>query len=407
MVDDVTDRARRVLVLAQDEARQSGHAQVGTEHLLLGLARQSDDEAIGQLKPFNVTRQAVAAIIERGHTTSAGDALPLSPRAEKVLELASREAFQLGHDQTDSEHLLMALVREGNGTGARVLTALGVDLGQAHRALRERLVLTRPTITASVDQPTPSSEVSAFVLALSPERRRALREHPAEDAFALAATWSNPRDRRRIAADLAGLPEYRQARVRLGRITRPAARARYQAAALHGDRTLAVAMAHDHDRKENTTLERVDELNTYVNNALRGLRKLRRAGDEQRATGILAVLADLDRAHDIAGAIAAEFDVELARDVVRDLERARRAGREVALRLAVDRVRDQTARQGNQVDLPELDRAVTFVIDYLVDARTADGATEDERTLNRLLRDSAPDRLATLAWLHGALAAKN
>jgi len=138
-----TDRARRVIVLAQDESRMFEHNYVGTEHILLGLVHQTDGIAASALAALGVTlqptRDQVELIIGRGQQPPSGN-IPFTPRAKKVLEVGLREANQLGHNEVDSEHLLMGLVREGDGVGARVLTMMGVDLGLVHRHLRARLI---------------------------------------------------------------------------------------------------------------------------------------------------------------------------------------------------------------------------------------------------------------------------
>jgi ATP-dependent Clp protease ATP-binding subunit ClpC len=143
MFGHFTDRARRVIVLAQEESRMLQHHNVGTEHILLGLAHQTDGIAASVLEALGVTlrsaRDQVELIIGRGSHPSGGD-MPFTPRAKKVLELGLREANQLGHQEVDSEHLLMGLVRDADCVGARVLTTLGVDLGQLHLQLRERLI---------------------------------------------------------------------------------------------------------------------------------------------------------------------------------------------------------------------------------------------------------------------------
>jgi Clp amino terminal domain, pathogenicity island component len=127
-----TDRARSVLVLAQEEARLLNHSFIGTEHILLGLVRQGDGVGARALESSGITLDAVRQKVEEavgmaGTTPSASP--PFTPRAKKVLELALREALQLGHSYIGTEHILLGLVREGEGVAATVLVSLGADLG--------------------------------------------------------------------------------------------------------------------------------------------------------------------------------------------------------------------------------------------------------------------------------------
>ncbi len=139
MFERFTDRARLVLVRAQEEARLLDHNFIGTEHLLLGLIREGDGVAAKTLASLDISLEVVRETVE---LTIGRGATPLSsspaftPRAKKVLELSLREALQLGHNHIGTEHILLGLVREGDGVAAQVLTGLGVDL---HRA-RERVL---------------------------------------------------------------------------------------------------------------------------------------------------------------------------------------------------------------------------------------------------------------------------
>jgi prophage maintenance system killer protein len=134
-----TDRARRVMFLAQDEARRLNHNYVGTEHLLLGLIREGDGVAARALASSGISLQAVRAqveeIIGQGQIAPTGH-IPLTPRAKKVLELSLREALQLGHNYIGTEHILLGLLREGQGVAAQVLVKLGAD----HARLREQVL---------------------------------------------------------------------------------------------------------------------------------------------------------------------------------------------------------------------------------------------------------------------------
>jgi ATP-dependent Clp protease ATP-binding subunit ClpC len=126
-----TDRARRVLVLAQEEARLLNHGFIGTEHLLLGLIREGDGIAARALAQLEISLEAVREMVEE--TIGLSATLPVgspafTPRAKKVLELSLREAIQLGHNYIGTEHMLLGLVREGEGVAAQVLVSLGADL---------------------------------------------------------------------------------------------------------------------------------------------------------------------------------------------------------------------------------------------------------------------------------------
>ncbi|WP_344841710.1 Clp protease N-terminal domain-containing protein, partial [Nonomuraea dietziae] len=126
MFERFTDRARRVVVLAQEEARTLSHDYIGTEHLLLGLIRESEGVAAAILRDGGADageiREAIMVIIGRGsappdeHTH-----IPFTPRAKKVLELSLREALQLGHHHIGTEHILLGLLHEGKGVAAQVL----------------------------------------------------------------------------------------------------------------------------------------------------------------------------------------------------------------------------------------------------------------------------------------------
>jgi ATP-dependent Clp protease ATP-binding subunit ClpA len=130
MFERFTDRARRVVVLAQEEARLLNHNYVGTEHVLLGLIRESQGVAAKALESLGISLEAVRTqveeIIGQGQMAPTGH-IPFTPRAKKVLELSLREAKQLGHDYIGTEHILLGLIREGEGVAAQVLVRLGAD----------------------------------------------------------------------------------------------------------------------------------------------------------------------------------------------------------------------------------------------------------------------------------------
>jgi ATP-dependent Clp protease ATP-binding subunit ClpC len=131
MFERFTDRARRVVVLAQEEARMLEHDYIGTEHLLLGLIREGEGVAAKALRALEVDldtlHREVEALVGRGQQPSPGH-IPFTPRAKKALELALRESVQLGHDYIGTEHLLLGLIREGDGPAAQVLKQRGIEL---------------------------------------------------------------------------------------------------------------------------------------------------------------------------------------------------------------------------------------------------------------------------------------
>jgi ATP-dependent Clp protease ATP-binding subunit ClpC len=142
MFERFTDRARRVIVLAQEEAVALDHGWIGTEHILLGLARDGEGVAGRALTAMGISldemRQAVEAIIGRGASPPPESGhIPFTPRAKKVLELSLREAMQLGADHIGTEHILLALIREGDGVAAQVLRDGGVGLDRARRQVTE------------------------------------------------------------------------------------------------------------------------------------------------------------------------------------------------------------------------------------------------------------------------------
>jgi ATP-dependent Clp protease ATP-binding subunit ClpC len=136
MFERFTDRARRVVVLAQREASRLNHNWIGTEHILLGLLHEGEGVAAKALESLGISldavRQQVEEIIGRGQEAPSGH-IPFTPRAKKVLELSLREALQLGNDHIDTEHILLALVREGDGVAAQVLVILGADLNRVRQ----------------------------------------------------------------------------------------------------------------------------------------------------------------------------------------------------------------------------------------------------------------------------------
>lgn len=147
--DRFNDRAKRVLALAQDEAIRFNHDYIGTEHLLLGLVREGDGAAARALQTLGVqlsqVRKAVESTIGRGDSTTTPAEITLTPRTKKVIELAIDEARQLGHSHVGTEHLLLGLVREGEGIALGVLEGLGVSLEKVRHQVIETLGQPRPT----------------------------------------------------------------------------------------------------------------------------------------------------------------------------------------------------------------------------------------------------------------------
>ncbi|MDN6488917.1 MAG: ATP-dependent Clp protease ATP-binding subunit [Yaniella sp.] len=142
MFERFTDRARRVVVLAQEEARMLNHSYIGTEHILLGLIHEGDGVAAKALQSLDVSlgavREQVREIIGQGQQAPSGH-IPFTPRAKKVLELSLREALQLGHNYIGTEHILLGLIREGEGVAAQVLVQLGADLNRVRQTVIQLL----------------------------------------------------------------------------------------------------------------------------------------------------------------------------------------------------------------------------------------------------------------------------
>ena len=147
MFERFSDKSRRVLALAQEEAGLLAHNFLGTEHILLGLLRESEGTAAKALASLGVSLEAVR---EKVATTigpvsgPVGGAPPFTPRSKKVLELALREALQLGHNEIGTEHLLLGLIREGEGVAVQVLIQLGADRSRVREEVMRRLPLIPP-----------------------------------------------------------------------------------------------------------------------------------------------------------------------------------------------------------------------------------------------------------------------
>jgi ATP-dependent Clp protease ATP-binding subunit ClpC len=143
MFERFTDRARRVVVFAQEEARGLNHNWISTEHLLLAVIREGHGVGAKALESMQISldaaRQQVESIIGRGQEPVGDAHIAFTPRAKKVLELSLREAQQLGHDYIGTEHILLGLIREGDGVAAQVLVNLGSDLNRARQQVIQLL----------------------------------------------------------------------------------------------------------------------------------------------------------------------------------------------------------------------------------------------------------------------------
>ncbi|MGH9280333.1 MAG: Clp protease N-terminal domain-containing protein [Acidimicrobiales bacterium] len=157
MFERFTDRARRVVVLAQEESRLLNHNYIGTEHLLLALIHEGEGVAAKALENLGITHEAVKAdvmkIVGQGAGSASGH-IPFTPRAKKVLEFSLREALQLGHNYIGTEHLLLGMLREGEGIAAQVLKQLGGDLS----AVRHEVVQVLSGYSRSAPSATPPSD---------------------------------------------------------------------------------------------------------------------------------------------------------------------------------------------------------------------------------------------------------
>src|SRR6266511_2428979 len=163
MFERFTDRARRSVVLAQEEARLLNHNYIGTEHILLGVIHEGEGVAGQAMESLGVSLEAVrtqiGTYVGPGETAPSGH-IPFTPRAKKVLELSLREALQLGDSFIGTEHILLGLIREGEGLATKALVALGFDLAEVRRRVLElaqsegaqgleKAPAHRPTATAS------------------------------------------------------------------------------------------------------------------------------------------------------------------------------------------------------------------------------------------------------------------
>ncbi len=173
MFERFTDQARRVVVLAQEEARRLNHNYIGTEHILLGLLSEGEGVAAKALESLGISLEAVRVQVQetigQGQVTPTGH-IPFTPRAKKVLELSLREALQLGHNYMGTEHILLGLIREGEGVAAQVLAAVGADDAR----VREQVVR---LLTGEGEQAGPRARLVRMTV---PEDLRELEEQVAQ-----------------------------------------------------------------------------------------------------------------------------------------------------------------------------------------------------------------------------------
>jgi ATP-dependent Clp protease ATP-binding subunit ClpC len=167
MFERFTDRARRVVVLAQEEARMLNHNYIGTEHILLGLIHEGEGVAAKALESLGISLEAVRSqveeIIGQGQQAPSGH-IPFTPRAKKVLELSLREALQLGHNYIGTEHILLGLIREGEGVAAQVLVKLGADLNRVRQQVIQLLSGYQGKETAAAGGPAEGAPSTSLVL---------------------------------------------------------------------------------------------------------------------------------------------------------------------------------------------------------------------------------------------------
>src|ERR1700709_1599121 len=167
MFERFTDRARRVVVLAQEEARMLNHNYIGTEHILLGLIHEGEGVAAKALESLGIAlegvRQQVEEIIGQGQQAPSGH-IPFTPRAKKVLELSLREALQLGHNYIGTEHILLGLIREGEGVAAQVLVKLGADLNRVRQQVIQLLSGYQGKEAAAAGGPAEGTPSTSLVL---------------------------------------------------------------------------------------------------------------------------------------------------------------------------------------------------------------------------------------------------
>ena len=166
MLNRFTERARKVIILAKEEARHFNHDYIGTEHVLLGLIREGEGVAAAVLENMGLSLQAIRLEVEKlvqiGPSTQIIGDIPFTPRAKKVLELAAEEARALGHNYIGTEHILLGLIREGEGVAARVLMNLSLDLELMRKQIMNFLGSATPGYTQSQKAKSKTPALDAF-----------------------------------------------------------------------------------------------------------------------------------------------------------------------------------------------------------------------------------------------------
>jgi ABC-type polysaccharide/polyol phosphate export permease len=211
MFERFTDEARRVVVLGQEEARQRGHGEIGTEHMLLGLVDEGECDGAKALEMLRISPIEVRAQVDEivGRADVPRDPtgpMPLTPCAKKVLELSSREAVRLGRNDIGTEHILLAIIREGNGVAAQVLVGLGIDLSR----MRETVVELATTLGGQRER-VPPTATPPVERDMGPEddAPQALLDYDDPAALGAAATMSGtrvPRQRTRASVRAGSVP---------------------------------------------------------------------------------------------------------------------------------------------------------------------------------------------------------
>jgi ATP-dependent Clp protease ATP-binding subunit ClpA len=203
MFERFTERARQVVVLAQDESRLLKHNYIGTEHLLLGLLREEEGLAARVLESLDVTVEEVRAQVTRivgpGDEVTSGQ-IPFTPRAKRVLELSLREALSLGHDYIGTEHILLGLAREGEGVANHILADLGTDADRLRNEVIRLLgAAEQPVSEPQLSTPPIAAELIEELRRLDDQKEQAIGAQEFDRAASL-------RDRRRrlhnVAAEL-------------------------------------------------------------------------------------------------------------------------------------------------------------------------------------------------------------
>jgi ATP-dependent Clp protease ATP-binding subunit ClpC len=189
MFERFTDRARRVVLQAQAEARNRDHDYIGTEHILLALVAEGiGGVGVKALESMQISadaiRHQVNDIIGRGSTPPQSGHIPFTPRSKKVLELALREALQLGHHYIGTEHVLLGLLREGGGVAAQVLISLGADLDRARQQVTQILTGRHPARARTTVAATPAAAEDLMDRLTSMAARLAVIERKLRDAAA-------------------------------------------------------------------------------------------------------------------------------------------------------------------------------------------------------------------------------